>query len=86
MTIPKNENKPSNESVYIKRKTCTSVTMLSMPSIRLEVPNRDGFPDTADKTFWTNAKSWMGSAHIGPPSYRGTDKASAGVLYGFAQS
>ena len=44
--------------------------MLSMPSMRLDVPNLDGFPDTADKTFWTKARSWMGSAQIGPPSYR----------------
>lgn len=51
-------------------RVCTSVTMLSTPSIRLDVPNRDGFPDTEDKTFWTNGKSWMGSAQIGPPSYR----------------
>lgn len=56
----------------------TSVTMLSMPSIRFDVPNLEGLPDTADKTFWTNTKSWMGSAQIGPPSYRkNADKTSA---------
>lgn len=68
MTIQK-DKKTYKESVY-KRKMNTSVTMLSMPSMRLDVPNLDGFPDTADKTFWTNARSWMGSAQIGPPSYR----------------
>lgn len=64
--------KAKDESLY-KWKMNTSVTMLSMPSMRLDVPNRDGFPDTADKTLWTNAKSWMASAHRGPPSYRRTD-------------
>lgn len=49
----------------------TSVTMLSIPWIRFDVPNRDGFPDTADRTFWTNAESWIGSAQMGPPSYTG---------------
>lgn len=57
-------------TAYIKRWMNTSVTMLSMPSIRLDVPNLDGFPDTADKTFWTNAMSWTGSAQIGPPICR----------------
>lgn len=33
------------------RKINTSVTMLSMPSMRLDVPKRHGFADTADKTF-----------------------------------
>lgn len=58
----------------------TSVTMLSMPSMRLDVPNRDGFPDTADKTFWTNATSWIGSAQMGPPSCRKHRQTSAGAL------
>lgn len=55
---------------YISRKINTSVTILSTPSMRLDVPKRPGFADTADKTFWTKVKSWIGSAQRGPPSCR----------------
>lgn len=64
------------------RKINTSVTMLSMPSMRLDVPKRHGFADTADKTFGTKARSWIGSAHRGPPSCRTTEAAFHHIKYG----
>lgn len=46
----------------------TSVTTLRTPWIRLEVWKRPGLVVTASRTRPTKSRSWMGSAHMGPPS------------------
>lgn len=46
----------------------TSVTTLRTPWILMEVWKRPGFVVTASRTRPTKSRSWMGSAHMGPPS------------------
>lgn len=48
----------------------TSVTTLRTPRIRSEVWKRLGLAFTASRTWPTKSRSWMGSAHKGPPSCR----------------
>lgn len=50
----------------------TSVMTLRTPRIRSEVWKRPGLVLTASRTRPTKSRSWRGSAHRGPPSYRYT--------------
>lgn len=54
---------------------------LKTPRMRSEVWKRPGLVLTASRTRPTKSRSWMGSAHRGPPSYRHTRTAArwAGV-------
>lgn len=54
--------------------TPTSVTTLRTPRIRSEVWKRLGLALTASRTRPTKSRSWMGSAHRGPPSCRHKSK------------